>query len=505
MINNFGGPEPENAYPLAKDAEESFDYTGTGSWESTRNLRRSARDGFLPWVIVAAVAPRRLIYYHEFYWDRDQDPVWKRLERVYGFYNAAEALTGLAGRGFVVGSSPENTHWLAESRELLYPILERWYAIPNPRKEYSSRRPPEELLCLTPELRKELEPLPVLAGKRSAERAAAARKELARLTPAEQRERLRRQWTRLLGDAPLIDPVTKGLPLESQRLGPVTVERIHLGTEPGIVVPVVLLVPQRREGERLPVVVGLAQEGKQEFLRRRADEIAALLTAGTAVCLPDVRGVGETSPGDGRERRSAATSLSSSELMLGQSLLGGRLRDLRAVLRHLRQRPELDARRVALWGDSFAPVNPPDRDLKVPHSAANRPAQSEPLGGLLALLGALFEDDVRAVYVHRGLSDYHSALEGPLVYLPHDVVVPGVLATGDLCDVAAALVPRPLWLEGLVDGQNREVAGPVLARRYAPAQAAYEAAQTPERLRIGAPSGEKDSIARWLAAQLRGQ
>lgn len=63
---DFGGPQPETPYPLADDAEESFDYLGRGSWESTRNLRLSGRDGFLPWVIVAAVAPRRLVYAHEF-------------------------------------------------------------------------------------------------------------------------------------------------------------------------------------------------------------------------------------------------------------------------------------------------------------------------------------------------------------------------------------------------------------------------------------------------------
>src|SRR5262249_22143587 len=151
------------------------------------------------------------------------------------------------------------------------------------------------------------------------------------------------------------------------------------------------------------------------------------------------------------------TSISASEWMLGQSLLGGRLRDLRSVLLHLRKRADVDGGRIALWGESFAPVNPPDRDLMVPHTAARRPDQSEPLGGLLALLGALFEEDVRAVYARGGLSDYASALEGPFCYLPHDAVVPGVLATGDLCDVAAALAPRPVCLEGLVDGLNRAV------------------------------------------------
>src|SRR5713226_944154 len=77
---NFGGPQPETSYPLPDDAEESFDYLGRGSWESTRNLRLSGREGFLPWVIVAAVAPRRLVYAHEFSWDRERDPVWQRLQ-----------------------------------------------------------------------------------------------------------------------------------------------------------------------------------------------------------------------------------------------------------------------------------------------------------------------------------------------------------------------------------------------------------------------------------------
>lgn len=191
--------------------------------------------------------------------------------------------------------------------------------------------------------------------------------------------------------------------------------------------------------------------------------------------------------------------------MLGQSLLGGRLRDLRSVLRHLRTRADLDGKRVALWGDSFAKVNAPDTNFKVPHTAADRPAQSEPLGGLLALLGALFEDDIRAVYVHRGLSDFHSVLEGPFCYLPHDAVVPGVLTTGDLCNVAAVLAPRALWIDELVDGLNRQVPQEELARRYEPVRAAFTAAKAPDRLQLGSKPTEKMSMARWLAAQLQGR
>jgi hypothetical protein len=262
-----------------------------------------------------------------------------------------------------------------------------------------------------------------------------------------------------------------------------------------------LLLPEQQKGARLPVVIGVAQQGKQEFLRERADAIAEMLSAGVAVCLPDLRGTGETSSGEGRGRNSAASSLSASELMLGQSLLGGRLRDLRSVLRHLRTRADLDSKRVALWGDSFAKVNAPDANFRVPYTAAERPAQSEPMGGLVALLGALFEEDVRAVYVHRGLSDFRSVLEGQFCYLPHDAVVPGVLSTGDLSDVAAAVAPRALWLDEMVDGLNRPVAPEELARRYEPARAAFAAAKAANRLHLDKPS-DKPSIARWLTAQL---
>src|SRR5207302_2413731 len=119
----------------------------------------------------------------------------------------------------------------------------------------------------------------------------------------------------------------------------------------------------------------------------------------------DVRGAGETRPADdARGRNGASTDLSAEEWILGQTLVGSRLRDVRSVLRYLRGRGDLDAGRTALWGDSFAPANAPDADLAVPLDADPFPTAAEPLGGLLALLGTLHEDGVRAVYVHGGLA-----------------------------------------------------------------------------------------------------
>ena len=53
---------------------------------------------------------------------------------------------------------------------------------------------------------------------------------------------------------------------------------------------------------------------------------AELLARGAVVCLPDVRGVGETSAGGWLGPRSTGTTLSCRDQVLGQTMLGARLR-----------------------------------------------------------------------------------------------------------------------------------------------------------------------------------
>jgi hypothetical protein len=156
-------------------------------------------------------------------------------------------------------------------------------------------------------------------------------------------------------------------------------------------------------------------------------------------------------------------------------MAGARLKDLRSVLAYLRRRKDLD-RRIGLWGDSFAAANPEDIDFRIPRNVDGRPRGPEPLGGLLALLGGLFEDDVCAVYIRGGLSDFLSVLQEQFVYLPQDAVIPGVLRAGDLCDVAAAMAPRPLLLDSLVDGLNRPRSAKALRKLYLPALESYRLA-----------------------------
>jgi cephalosporin-C deacetylase-like acetyl esterase len=503
---NFGGPQPDYAIP--ENAARDFYFFGVPSWESTRCLRRGAQGGFAHWLIVAAVAPRRLIYGHEFAWDRERDPVWPRLQKVFGWYGASDRLAVAFGRGTLKGSPPASSHCNnigPLQRSKIYPALKRWFRMPVPR-EYRRRRSADELRCLTPAAVKEFRPRPVhaLAADLADKQIKAARRRLAGLAPARRRKQLRRLWARLLGRvASPADP--KLLRRQKQQLKKVTVERLALEVEPGIVVPVLLLVPARHKGIRLPVVVGLAQGGKQGFLRDRSGALAQALQGGAAVCLPDVRGTGETRPvGASRRHGGADTTLSAAEWMLGETLLGARLRDVRSVLRYLRGRSDLDPRRIALWGDSFAPPNPGERNLIVPLDAARFPDQTEPLGGLLALLGALFEEDVHAVAVGGGLLGYRSLLDSPFVYVPHDALVPGVFAAGDLCDLAAAVAPRGLWVEGLVDGRNREVPAGRAARELVPTRAGYRSLRASSQFRLEKNDRTRRSAVRWLLSQVRG-
>jgi cephalosporin-C deacetylase-like acetyl esterase len=496
---NFGGPQPETVYPLPDDAEETFNYMGGGGWESTRGLRLSGRDGFLHWAIVASVAPRRLVYAHEFSWDRERDPVWRRLQRVFGFYGAVDRLAFAHGAGLLSGRPPEATHCNnvgAVHRGMIYPALRRWFGMEPPGQEVQERRPAEGLACLTPEWVERHRPRPLneLFGEIGASRAGAMRASLTGLTPEVQRGRLRQAWGALLGEVePKSDSVVKSH--DVQEIGRFRVEQVVLEVEPGIVVPVLLMLPGGETGS--PVVVGVSQDGKGRFRDERAGEVAALLTSGIAVCLPDVRGTGETRPDGSRARQSEATSLSATELMLGGTLLGARLRDLRSVLRYLRTRREVTAR-VALWGESFAPTNPAGFADPL-MDGDGQPAQSEPLGGLLALFGALYEEGVCAVVARGALAGYQSLLRDRYCYIPHDAVVPGALTAGDLCDVAAALAPRPLRLEGLVDGRNCLTPEAELERLFEPTRQAYREAA--ERLLLApAAAGE---VAGWLAGALK--
>jgi dienelactone hydrolase len=487
---NFGGPQPETKFPLPENAEESFNYMGGGSWESTRNLRGTGAGGFFHWVIVASVAPRAIIHAHEFAWDKDRDPAWKRYQKIHALYGAQDKLAFTHGSGSVKGKPPESTHCNnigLEHRKMMHPAINAWFGIKA--SEYSKRVTSDELKCWNEDLRLIVPeaPLHLVALNHARERQKQANLD-AYLA----------QWKKKA--APLGVAAELALDKEDGKLPTRLVKFKSVATP----VPISILTPTSGAADKTAhVVVAVAQQGRAGFLKHRADAIASLLKHGDTVVLVDLPATAETYPGEGRGRTSYATSVSMTAQMLGTSLFEMRLRALNEVLALLKE----DANRagktlkVALWGDSFAPANDKSTRLNVPYDVNEVPKQGEPLGGMLALLTPFVSDvPIAGVYVHGGLVRYASLLDSPFLYIPHDAIEPGFLAHADFDDLAARLAPRAVKLEALIDGRNVVVEDAALGGVYARAAQAHAAAKS--SFAAGVVRSSDAQLALWIDSVL---
>lgn len=501
---NFGEAGPEEHFLRSERPydSESAD-PGWGEWESTRCLRLSIARQFFPWFICASVAPRRFVYSFELGWPdgADNEPIWKRYKKVFELNGWPGNLQQFDGFGPFPGPG-EVTDVGAQHLEKLYPILKRWLDIPTPVTFYHDSRPDADLMCLTPAVATERRPktvseiaLPLAEGR--LERARVTRSSLntyARL------QNLRISLKQKLGDIepPFLIPRHT---VWSRQLPGILVEAIALESASRISVPVFLITPKTSSKERLPVVIAFAQGGKQAFLSKRSDAIASLLQKHIAICLADVRGTGETMPFG----TDSVASLAATELMLGETALGQRLKDARTVLHYLKSRNDINADHIVLWGDSFVDGNsrPGLLDQSIGQEPGPQPVlQSDPLGSLLALLTALYEDQVQAVATRGGLVSFLSVLEDRFAYVPQDVIVPGILEVGDISDVVAALAPRSTLLMNLVDGRNRRLTDAEAYEQYWPGNAQDRSRNAGVALRQVVNPNE---IADWLAEQALGR
>jgi hypothetical protein len=366
----------------------------------------------------------------------------QRSEKVWGFYGAKENLATSQAYGLIRLSMERVSHCFSigpQQRAELYPILKQWFDIPFPsakdlailpdsqlstnpereeaaRQERDRRRPHADLLSMTPEVsatlsRKKMHQLAYEMGERYLR---AARERRQALDPKARAAQLRKELQPMLGDIePALSPQAEGA--WRRTLPGAEAEAVSLTVEDGIRVPLLLLRPQ--SGQPAPVVIAVAHSGKERFLASRTADVAKLLQAGIAVCLPDVRGAGETAPAP---EGGSYKSLAQREFDLGRNFLGSRLKDLRTVLAWLRTRPELDRSRMAVWGESFSPPNPADLwvDELEYEGSPQIQYRADPSGAHLALLAALYEDDVRAVVGRGALAGYLSGLGDAVTYAP---------------------------------------------------------------------------------------
>jgi hypothetical protein len=148
---------------------------------------------------------------------------------------------------------------------------------------------------------------------------------------------------------------------------------------------------------------------------------------------------------------------------------------------------------IGIWGDSFAALNDKALDEK-PLRTHSPWAVIEPLGAELAILAALFDSQIKAVYARKGLASRESIFSTWQCCLPHDAVVPNVVAAGDFDDLVRVLCPLPLRLEMFLDGQNRRLEQAELECRFKRTLREYAKAELPSPL----AADPVETPARWF-------
>jgi len=230
------------------------------------------------------------------------------------------------------------------------------------------------------------------------------------------------------------------------------IEKLVYESEPGMIVPALLFVPNSTE-EHKPAVLYVHGRDKSSDAEVGGD-IERFVRAGCVVLSIDVRGTGETqatpNPDTASdfyryfgEYESAMTSL-----LLGKTLVGLRAQDIRSGLDLLSTRSDVDPAQIAGFGKGH---------------------------GAIALLHvAVVDDRIKKLALQDMLVSYQAVVTEKIHQRIFESVIPGVLQSYDLPDLVTALAPRPVWIVHCVDPLGRPVLQKEAAAAYAGPLGAYQ-------------------------------
>jgi hypothetical protein len=238
-------------------------------------------------------------------------------------------------------------------------------------------------------------------------------------------------------------PEGRATTLASSAFRHMRVEALEFPSAPKVWVPAWLFVPEKSD-EKRPLVIVLEPSGRGA--PSESGFPARLAEQGCVACAPDLRGLGDATPEYGRgaarhgREHNNEEHYSWSALILGKPLLGQRVTDLLAVIRGLRARPDLRARRLVIAARGTATV----------------PAQC----------AAALDQSVDLLYLAGGLSSFRSIAETENYSYPFGNFVPHLLEHTDLPDLARAMAPTHLVLAGTVDAAGRKLAPEAVRKEY---------------------------------------
>ena len=199
----------------------------------------------------------------------------------------------------------------------------------------------------------------------------------------------------------------------SVRAENVTVHRVYLSPEKGIIVPV--LSAAKGDISHGPAVLIVSPRSK--LLTLDSPFAHRLLSKGLRVCAADLRGTGESAAGDFE----IATDL----WMLGRTLPGDWIADIDCVTRWLKTQPGVTG--VCLAGE---------RGM-----------------GETVLLAAACTPEIDRVIAEAPMESYRSLISHE-VRQPASIYLPGVLKYFDIPGLVSAIAPRPCVLSGNLDRER---------------------------------------------------
>lgn len=204
----------------------------------------------------------------------------------------------------------------------------------------------------------------------------------------------------------------------SERRGGLVIDKLLYESEPGILVPAVVVFKAGGAGAR-PAVLLASGRGKSASW----GAIEALANTGAVVMAIDARGLGETrleSKGSDWQSRFGDYDSAMTSVMLGTSLVAQRAHDIQRGFHLLASRPDVD--RNAIRGAAQSSAAP-----AMLHAAA----AGVPFAGLL---------------LDGMVASYRSITETPIHHGVFESIVPGAIRHYDLMGLAGMLESRPVLL-----------------------------------------------------------
>ncbi len=259
-------------------------------------------------------------------------------------------------------------------------------------------------------------------------------------------ETKRQELLRLLGGFPVHSPLHAKVIRRKEEADRV-VELVQYETEPGEMVPAILMIP-RHGTPPLPAVLchhqhaGQYELGKSEPAGLAGDPrqafAAELCARGYLTLSPDTACFEERRDPhfDGEEgERFLAHEL----LLKGLTLQGKMIWDVRRAVDYLFTRPEVDRNRIGMLGHG--------------------------MGGTETWFSLPFEPRLKAGVASCGTSTFAAILSARAIH-PYGRYVPNLLHWGDVPDIVSMCAPRPLFLVAGQDDWRLPLAGAreVLAR-----------------------------------------